>query len=455
MPPAAAAVRRFADAFSGEIIGRDDPGYDDARVVWNGMIDRYPELVVRPLKADDVAAAVLFAREEALPIAVRSGGHSIPGLSTCDDGIVIDLSRMNGARVDAAERTAWVNGGALLGELDREAQAVGLVCPVGVVSHTGVAGLTLGGGMGRLQRKHGLTIDNLLSVDLVTADGRQVRASEDEHPELLWGLRGAGANFGIATDFRFRLHPLAWPVTHGTLVHPIERATELAARFSEVVETGPDALWGSFALGHTADGSPAAMVSLLHSGRPEEAQRDLADLRAFGPPLSDSVEPKPHLVPQTMADEEQQWGQRFSMKSAFVRSLEAGLVEVCVEHLERAPAGGDAGFSIWACGGAIARVPEDATAFTGRSGAYWLAAETLWQDAARDSEFRPWPREAVDAVQPYTVEGRYVNDVAETGQDVVRTVYGAAKFDRLATLKRAWDPDNVFRLNQNIPPAAI
>src|SRR6185503_1490140 len=205
----------------------------------------------------------------------------------CDDGIVIDLSRMTGVRVDAAERTAWVNGGALLGELDREAQAVGLVCPVGVVSHTGVAGLTLGGGMGRLQRKHGLTIDNLLSVDLVTADGRHVRASEDENPDLFWGVRGAGPNFGIVTAFGFRLHPLAWPVTHGTLVHPIERAAELAARFRELVETGPNELWASFALG-LDDGRPVAMVTVLHSGRQENAVRDLAELRAFGPPLTDS-----------------------------------------------------------------------------------------------------------------------------------------------------------------------
>ena len=191
MPPTTAAIRRFADQFSGEIIRRGDPGYDDARVVWNGMIDRYPEVVARPTNADDVVAAVRFGREEELPIAVRSGGHSIPGLSTCDDGIVIDLSRMNGARVDAAERTAWVNGGALLGELDREAQAVGLVCPVGVVSHTGVAGLTLGGGMGRLQRKHGYTIDNLLGVELVTADGRQVRAERrGERGPLLGAPRG-------------------------------------------------------------------------------------------------------------------------------------------------------------------------------------------------------------------------------------------------------------------------
>ena len=236
-------------------------------------------------------------------------------------------------------------------------------------------------------------------------------------------------------------------------MHPIERATELGERFRELVANGPDELWASFSLGRTTDGRPSAAVTVLHSGRPEEAERDVAELRAFGPPLSDSIEPKPHLGPQTMADEQQRWGHRFSMKSAFVRSLDDELVALCVDHLERAPSGGDSGFSVWSGGGAIARVPEDATAFTGRSGSFWLAAETLWDDPARDDERRPWSREAVEAVQPYATEGRYVNDVAETGTDVARTIYGAAKYDRLATLKRLWDPDNVFRLNQNIQPA--
>ena len=270
---------------------------------------------------------------------MRSGGHSIPGFSTCDDGIVIDLSRMNGVTVDAGARTAAANGGALLGELDREAQAVGLVCPVGVISHTGVAGLTLGGGMGRLQRKHGLTIDNLLAVDLVTADGRIVRASEDENPDLFWGLRGAGANFGIATGFRFRLHPLEWQITHGAVVHPVERATELAARFRELVETGPDELWASYGLGFAGE-RPVAMVTVMHSGRVEEAARDLAELRAFGQPLADSIEAKPHLVPQTMNDEAQAWGQRFSMKSAFVPALPDELV-VALRREPRARARGN------------------------------------------------------------------------------------------------------------------
>ena len=224
----------LADAFTGEVVRPGDPGYDDARAVWNSMIDRRPALIVRPTGVDDVVAALRFAREEDLLVAVRCGGHSIPGFSTCDEGIVIDLSRMRGAVVDPERRTARVRGGSLLGELDDAAQAHGLVCPVGVVSHTGVAGLTLGGGMGRLQRRFGLTIDNLLAAELVTADGRVVRASEDENPDLLWGLRGAGANYGIVTSFEFRLHPLDGVVTHGAVTVPIERADALAGRYREL-----------------------------------------------------------------------------------------------------------------------------------------------------------------------------------------------------------------------------
>lgn len=446
------ALGSFRETFDGEIVRRGDPGYDAARVVWNGMIDRYPALVARPTSADDVASAIRFAREAQLPLAVRSGGHSIPGLSTCDDGIVIDLSRMTGVRVDAAGRTAWLNGGTLLGELDHTAQAFGLVCPVGVVSHTGVAGLTLGGGMGRLQRKHGLTIDNLLSVDLVTADGREIRASEEEHPDLFWGLRGAGPNFGIATAFRFRLHPLAHPVTHGTLAHRGTRATELAAVYVELLETGPDEVWASFSLARDERGQVIASVTVLHSGTPDEAERDLASLRAFGPPLVDSVEAKPHLAPQTMNDEAQHWGQRFSMKSAFLPLLPLELVARCVEHVEAAPVGSQCEVSIWACGGAIERVPEEATAFPVRQAKFWISAEALWHEKELDGACRSWVRATMADADRHASEGRYVNDVAETEDDLARTIYGDAKYERLVALKRTWDPDNVFRLNQNIRP---
>ncbi len=440
--------------FAGEIVRPDDPDYDAARAVWNGSIDRRPALIVRPSGADDVVSALRFAREEDLLVAVRCGGHSIPGLSTCDDGIVIDLSRINGVDVDPEARTARVGGGSLLAALDDAAQAHGLVCPVGVVSHTGVAGLTLGGGMGRLQRKLGLTIDSLLAVELVTADGRKVRASEDEHPELFWGMRGAGANFGIVTSFEFRLHPLDGQVTYGTVTVPIGRGEELAGRFRELVEAGPDELWTSFALTARpdADGGAVATIAVMHLGPPADAERDLAALRALDDPLESAIELKPYLETQRMMDAPMAWGQRFSYKSGFLTSLPDELLHTWTEQMTRFPEGAEGGFSIWAWGRAIAAVPEDATAFTGRDAAYWAAAEAFWTDGDLDDACRSWARAGSAAAEPYATVGRYVNDVIEVGDDVVRSVYGDAKLERLVALKREWDPDNVFRLNQNIRP---
>ncbi len=443
----------LTDGFAGEIVRPDDPGYDAARAVWNSMIDRRPALIVRPTGTDDVVAALRFAREQELVIAVRCGGHSIPGFSTCDDGIVIDLSRMRGADVDPERRTARVRGGSLLAELDDAAQAHQLVCPVGVVSHTGVAGLTLGGGMGRLQRKFGLTIDSLLAVELVTADGRVLRASEDENPELFWGLRGAGANFGIVTSFEFRLHPFEGQVTHGTVTHPIERAEKLAERYRELVEDGPDELWASFGMTVGGDArGPVASVSVLHSGSPADAERDLAGLRALDDPLEDSVESKAYLASQRLFDAPMEWGQRFSMKSSFLASLPEALVRDWADQVSRVPDGAEGGFSVWSWGRAIAAVSEEHTAFTGRDAAYWAAAEIVWNDGALDDACRSWARAAADTAAPYTSVGRYVNDVIEVGGDIARMIYGDAKYERLVALKREWDPDNVFRLNQNIRP---
>ena len=447
--------------FAGEVVRPGDTGYDAARVVWNSMIDRRPGLIVRPTRPDDVATALRFARERELVVAVRGGGHSIPGLSTCDDGIVIDLSRMRGADVDPRTRTARVGGGALLGELDDAAQQHGLVCPVGVVSHTGVGGLTLGGGMGRLQRRFGLTIDNLLAVELVTADGRLVRASEHEHSDLFWGMRGAGANFGIVTAFEFRLHPLEGTVTHGFVAYPADRAAELAERYREVVETGPDPVWAAFGVERALPpddyppelaGQPIAYVSVLHSGPAPDAERDLAALRGLGGAAVDSIETKSYLTTQHLYDDASGWGHRFSMRSVFLRSLPDDVVNAWVERVEGVPAGAIGSYSVWSCGGAIAALHDDDTAFTGRQAMYWAAAESQWDDPELDEACRAWGRSALTEAQPYVSAGRYVNDVAEVGDGLARSIYGDAKFERLVALKRAWDPDNVFRLNQNIQP---
>ena len=454
-------VAAFREVFQGEVVLRGEAGYEQARAVWNGMIDRRPALVVRPTHVDDVVAAVRFAREQDLLVAVRGGGHSIPGLSTCDDGIVIDMSRMRGAEVDPGRRTARCRGGALLAELDEASQAHDLVCPVGVVSHTGVAGLALGGGMGRLQRKLGLTIDSLLAVELVTAEGERVRADADENADLFWGLRGAGANFGIATSLEFRLHPLDGAITHGSALYPVDRVHEVAAVYRELTETAPDELMLSFGVTraplddslppHVA-GRPAALVVVLHCGPVEQAERDLAPLRRVVAPVLDLIRPKTYLEAQHANDEASGWGHRFYMKSGFMDALPAEVVDSAVESVSQLPAGGDGMVGLWSWGRAIARVPDESTAFTGREAAYWVAAEAQWDDPALDEPHRAWGREAMARIAPFTGKGRYVNDATETGEQVVRAIYGEDKYERLRALKRTWDPDNVFRLNQNIRP---
>jgi FAD/FMN-containing dehydrogenase len=328
------AVAAFRDGFAGEVVLPGDDGYAQARLVWNAAVDRYPAAVVRPTGVEDAAAAVRFGREQDLVIAVRCGGHSMGGFSTCDGGIVIDLSAMRGVTVDPEARTATVLGGSLLGDLDREAQRFGLACPVGVVSHTGVGGLTLGGGMGRLQRKHGFSVDNMLAVEVMTADGRLVRASEEEDPDLFWGIRGAGPNFGIVTSFEFRLHPIGPQVTQGWAAYPVDRAHDLAARFREFVATGPDDVFASFALARAGADGPWAdlagqvvvVLGAAHFGSAEEAEHDLRPLRD-GSPALDSIEPKTYLRMQGADDETFAWGKRFYMKGGFLHELTDGFLD--------------------------------------------------------------------------------------------------------------------------------
>jgi hypothetical protein len=440
-----ASLGKLREDFRGQLILPGDREYGESRLVWNAIADRYPAIVARCTGVDDVVAALRFARERDLVIAVRGGGHSVAGFSTCDGGMVIDLSGMRDVRVDPATRTASVQGGALLEHLDRAAQEYGLACPVGVVGHTGVGGLTLGGGIGRLQRKFGYTIDNLLSVELVTADGVVRHVSDEDDPDLFWGLRGAGANFGIVTEFELRLHPVGPGVTNGAAVFPIERAREVAALFSDLARTTPDHM-------HLGLGFSAATVAIscTHFGDRKDAGRDLRRLRNQIEPLRDTLVETTYLTVQTLADDEMAWGKRFYMKGAFLDELSDAAVDQAVEQISTSPDG--CSISLWAQGGATARVGVDATAFTGRGAAFWLDAQSLWLDKARDREHIDWGRSAMAALKPFTRAGHYVNDVVEQGDDVVRAIYGDAKYDRLRALKRAHDPDNAFRLNQNIRP---
>lgn len=452
-------IRQFRESFGGDVIEPSEAGYDDARRVWNGMIDRRPALVVRPSGVDDVVAAVRFGRENDLVIAIRGGGHSMSGLSTCDGGLVIDLSGMRGVTVDPTRRRARANGGAMLSELDRAAQEHGLVCPIGVVGHTGVGGLTLGGGMGRLQRKHGLTIDNLVAAELVTADGRRVRANADDNADLFWGLRGAGANFGVVTAFEFDLHPFGPTVTRGSQVYPATRIREVWPMFRQWAANAPDDLMltMNLSVAGAADGipndlvgSPTISLGIFHAGDPSDVDRELAPLRSIEPPVSGFVTQMPYLELQAAFDEVSRWGRRVYTKGGFANNIRPAAFDQLFEHLARAP--GENSFSIWIQGGAMGRVADEATAFTGRNALFDVSSDSTWDDPAQDEAQIAWARQAWSIVEPDLTTGRYVNEVSDAHDTPGKTIYGEAKFDRLVALKRVWDPDNVFQLNQNIRP---
>jgi FAD/FMN-containing dehydrogenase len=452
---------RLRATFGGELITADDAAYDEARRLWNAIHDRRPAVLARPRTVEDVATAIRFAREHDLELAVRSGAHSASGHSTCDGGLVVDMSQMRGVVVDPETRTARANGGALLGELDVAAQAHGLVCPVGVIGHTGVAGLTLGGGIGRLQRHFGLTIDNLRAVELVTADGRLVRASATHEPELFWGIRGAGWNFGIATAFEFGLHPFGPNLNRAVRTYPGSQAAEVWDVVRGYATNAPDAVALIYGIAHdeAGDGAtagptddPVVYVSYNHSGRPEDAERDTAALRRGPEPLSVSETSEPYLEVQTAHDLVLGWGQRSFIKGLYVDEVRPERIAAIVDHVAGGPPEGS--FSITVQGGAIARVDEDATAFAGRQARFDLSADSTWTDPAADDVNRDWVRTAMAIVEPDAIVGRYANENADDGPEETRLFYGDAKLARLAELKRVWDPDNVFRRNHNVAPAA-
>ena len=457
--PSRARLDQLRRSFSGEVIAPDDAGYDDARRVWNAMFDRRPAVVVRPASVDDVAAAVRFGREHDLEIAIRGGGHSAVGHSTTDGGLVIDLGRLNDISVDPDRRLATSGGGALLGQLDIDGQAHGLVCPVGVVGHTGVAGLTLGGGVGRLQRRFGLTIDSLRAVELVTADGRLVRASADEEPELFWGLRGAGANFGVATSLELELHPFAGRLHRGVHIHPATDIHELWPIFRDFAAAAPDTIAAIFTLalaGPAGDypeavaGRPIVVISYNHSGAGEDVERDIAPLLRGPKPASVKSTSEPYLTAQRSSDLSLAWGSRTFILGGFVADCSPAVLDAFVAHVEHVP--GDSSISVTAMGGAIDRIADEAMAFTGRAQPYDVSPDTGWSDPALDEENAAWTRAAMAIVEPDLLTGRYVNELSAASPEITRASYGDAKLERLRALKRAWDPENVFRLNHNIAP---
>ncbi|KOX21189.1 FAD-linked oxidase [Saccharothrix sp. NRRL B-16348] len=443
----------------GEVIRPGDLGYEQYRRVWNGSIHRHPGLIVRCAGVADVRSAVRFARKHGLLVAVRGGGHSFPGYSVCDGGMVIDLSLMKGIRVDPDGRTARVQAGVVLGDLDRETQEFGLAVTSGIVTHTGVAGLTLGGGIGWMMRKYGLTIDALLSVDVVTADGGFVRAAENHNADLFWGIRGGGGNFGIVTEFEFRLHPLGPNVFAGPVFWPMEDAPKVLEFYRDWIADCPDELMTIVVqrrvlalpmIPPSLVGKHVIAVTACHVGSVEDGERVVRPLKSFGRPLLDLCKPKPYLAHQSMFDPSFPHGWWYYFRACDVAGLSDGVIDVMAEHGSRivSPV---TSVALWQMGGAVARVGEDETAFNGRNTGFTFNINGNSTTGEGFEVERQWARSYWSALAPHHT-GVYVNFLMDEGGERVRQAYGSAKYDRLKALKRAYDPDNFFRLNQNIPP---
>jgi FAD/FMN-containing dehydrogenase len=442
-------LQQLRQSLRGALLLPGDAGYDTARRVLNESIDRRPALIVQPTGTADVRTAVDFARQHDLLLAVKCGGHSYSGKSTCDGGLQLDLSRMRSVRVDPAARIAWVSGGSLLGELDHEAMSLGLVTTAGTVSHTGVGGLTLGAGFGRLARRYGLACDNVRSVDVVTADGRLLHASADENSDLYWGVRGGGGNFGVVTSFEFGLHPMARQVVGGALVFPIERARELLPAYAEISAAAPDELYLD-AIMTAPRGRPGMFVfDLCYSGPPGQAESALAPLRKLGTPLADRIRTVDYVALQRSNDRTDPRNEGAYLKSGFIDEFPAKIAQTLLDGFEPHPDRGTTVFFQHA-GGAIARVPTEATAFPHRRATHNMFATVSWPLTAEATPHVGYVKGFWNTLERYT-DGYYTNEVADEGQKVIDENY-QGNLPRLQQVKNRYDPKNLFRLNANVKP---
>ncbi len=445
-----ATVQDFADRLRGRLLRPGADGYDIARRVWNGMIDRRPALIARCAGPADVIATVRFAREHGLLVAVKGGGHNITGNAVCEGGLMLDLSAMKSVRVDPVRRTARAEAGLTWGEYNRETQAFQLASTGGVVSTTGIAGLTLGGGLGWLQGKHGLSCDNLLSADIVTADGRLLTASAEQNPDLFWGLRGGGGNFGVVTSFEYRLHPVD-SVLAGMVVHPIAKAKEVLRFYRDFCRGCPDEMVAAAALMTSPDGDPVAVIVAAHIGDRGAGERVIAPLRKFGPPLVDTIAPTSYVALNSLFDAAFPYGgvQRY-WKSSFLRELGDDMLDIMIARATTflSPMSTLLFFHLH---GAATRVDKDATAFGLRAEVWDYDVISQWTEGAGAPHIE-WTREFWNAVEPFASGAAYVNHLdAEEGSTRIRAAYGG-HYDRLVVLKNTYDPTNLFRLNQNIRP---
>ncbi len=454
-------VAALRAALRGPLLAAGEPGYEEARAVWNAMIDRRPALIARCAGVADVLACVNFARTQGLALSVKGGGHNISGLAACDGGLMLDLSPMRGVWVTPAARTARAQAGCLLGDVDRETQVHGLAAVLGFISTTGIAGLTLGGGFGYLTRRFGWACDNLRSVDVVTADGRVVHASEREHPDLFWGLRGGGGNLGVATSFEYGLHPVGPQVMAGAIAWRAEEAAGVLEAYRDRMEGGPPELAGAAFLRPAPPapwlppalhGRPAVLLVLCHSGPVEEGRRAVAPLKALGARAGDICQPRSYVSQQSLLDATQPRGRRYYWKSEYLPALTSEVLERARTHAARI-ASPHSAIIFFPVGGALNRLPAEHSAAGNRDAAWVLAVAAAWERAEDDALHIGWARAAWRDLRGFSTGGTYVNFLTEEeGDERIRAAYGT-NYARLAQVKAAWDPRNLFRANKNIAPA--
>jgi len=445
---------QWQSRFKGRLLTPGENEYESARRIWNGMVDKRPAVIARCLSPADVCAAVKLGRAEQMPLSIRGGGHGVAGNAVCDAGIMVDLSLMKDVTVDPVKRQAIAAPGVLWSEFDRTTQAHGLATTGGQVGHTGIAGLTLGGGLGYLMGKHGATCDNLLSVDIVTSDGEMLTASAEQNPELFWAVRGAGANFGVVTSFRYQLHPLG-QVLAGLLLHPRDRASELVAFHREFLVGTPDELYTTVGFLNSPEGAPLVAILVVYAGSREEGEHVIGPLRKFGPPVADLVQPMSYAAVQSMLDNAVPSGNRYYWKANFVNEIVPGLATVLREGADAMPSPLSL-ILLFEVKGAIRRVPKDAMAFEHRDVGFELSIIANWSDSAGDHANIQWARDVWSAAQPFVSQAVYANHMtADEPQNRVRSAYGDDKLQRLSALKAKYDPANFFRLNHNIAPVAV
>ena len=447
-----ATVQDFTTSLRGPLLRPGDAGYDEARKVWNANIDKRPALIACCAGVSDVVNAVNFARVNSLLVSVRGGGHNIPGNCVCNGGLVIDLHRMKGIRVDPTRRTVRAEGGVKWGEFDHETQAFGLAAPGGTDADTGIAGLTLGGGIGWLSGKYGLACDNLIGADIVTADGQFRHVNASEHPDLFWAIRGGGGNFGVVTSFEYQLHPVGPLVLAGVVFYPFEQAKAFLRFYSDFSRTIPDELNTIGALGTSPAGAKVGVMAVCYSGPLEAGEQILRPVREFGPPLADHIQPMPYTAAQQILAPLAPAGRQYYIKSHFIHEVSDAAIDTMVTHFEQVTSPLSA-MIFQQLGNAASRVPSGATAFSYRDPGYEWAAFSAWLDPGESAGHIQWARAFSQAMLPFT-RGFYVNQVgteAEEGADLIREAFGA-NYQRLADLKRQYDPTNLFRHNQNIQP---